>query len=318
MKFAAWVLLPVALLPVPFAPDAVAAESAVLKIDQSPESVRIFAAEGREMVRYQLTRPTQGSAAAAESGCYFHPLATPAGIPVTVVAPADHKHHRGIFLGWVEMHGKKSGDFWGWGEHAPTMGRRIVHRALKEVRSAGEKASFIALNDWRAEEETLLREELHARVQTSHAGTILDLTYTLTPPGDITLARWAFSGFCARLRTDGKARLTSPSGAVTRPSPNHMKPDSDLPDELWYDLSTTLPDGKVVGLAVINHPQNPETLWHNIASITMLNPCIVAPQAIELKANRPLVLRYRVVAHDGEPNKGSLDTAAAEFRATAE
>jgi hypothetical protein len=46
----------------------------------------------------------------------------------------------------------------------------------------------------------------------------------------------------------------------------------------------------------------------------MLNPCIVAPDKVVLKANQPLVLRYRVVAHDGPVRRDQLDRLAAEWR----
>ena len=71
----------------------------------------------------------------------------------------------------------------------------------------------------------------------------------------------------------------------------------------------------MAGVAVINHPQNPPTLWHNHRDIRMLNPCIVAPAEVKLKANEPLVLRYRVVAHDGaSAAPGGSDRLAAEWR----
>jgi len=284
-----------------------------LRIDEMPDAIRVVTANGLELVRYQLTKPTTG-AAASESACYFHPVATPSGTIVTALAPSDHKHHRGIFLGWVEMHGRKDADFWGWGEHAPTAGRKIIHRALKDVNTANGEAHFTAQNEWLAENESLLGEELRAVVRVTKAGTVLDVTYRLTPTDDIALAQWAFSGFCARVRTDGRPTIMAASGKPTLPAPSHLKPESDWPDEPWYDLSTALSDGKSVGLAVINHPENPPTRWHNIAAITMLNPCIVAPAAMQLKSGQPLVLRYRIVAHDGDPNKTALNELAAEFR----
>jgi hypothetical protein len=45
----------------------------------------------------------------------------------------------------------------------------------------------------------------------------------------------------------------------------------------------------------------------------MLNPCIVAPAEVKLKANQPLVLRYRVVAHDGAVPTEALKKLATEW-----
>ena len=94
------------------------------------------------------------------------------------------------------------------------------------------------------------------------------------------------------------------------PNPSHVKPESDWPAAPWYGYTLRLDDGKVAGVAVIDHPQNPRSFWHNHRDVRMLNPCIVAPAAVKLNANEPLVLRYRVVAHDGETPASELGRLA--------
>lgn len=255
--------------------------------------------QGMEVARYQLSKPP-GTALSVDSGCYFHPFATPKGITVTEVGPPDHPHHRGIFLAWVEMHGRQDADFWGWGEHAPKQDRRIVNRSVTNIFTEGVNARFTARNEWLAGADVLVQESLGVNLRSSADANVLELSYTLTADADVTLSRWAFSGFCVRTRKDGELTTSSPSGEVKLPNPGHLKPESDWPAETWYDFTLRLPDGKVAGVAVVNHPQNPPSLWHNHRDIRMINPCIVAPGAVTIKAGRPLVLRYRVVAHDGE------------------
>src|SRR4051812_11135592 len=68
---------------------------------RSKEAVWIQDSNGEEVLRYQLAPPTNRPTA-FESGCYFHPVKTPSGRVLTEVSPADHPHHRGIFLAWVE------------------------------------------------------------------------------------------------------------------------------------------------------------------------------------------------------------------------
>src|SRR5437868_4711487 len=108
----------------------------------------------RETLRYQVLKPAD-SPLTASSACYFHPLTTPKGIVMTDVAPSDHKHHRGIFFAWLEMHGKKDADFWGWGQYAPVKDRVIVNKGVSES-AGGESASFRVSNEWQAEGEVLL------------------------------------------------------------------------------------------------------------------------------------------------------------------
>jgi len=45
----------------------------------------------------------------------------------------------------------------------------------------------------------------------------------------------------------------------------------------------------------------------------MLNPCIVAPGEVKLQGGKPLVLRYRVVAHDGATPTELLNRLAKEW-----
>ena len=164
-------------------------------------------------------------------------------------------------------------------------------------------------------------ERVRAAFRADRKAHVLDLTYTLTPAADLTLSRWAFSGFCVRTLGPAAApQLTAygPGGPVDLPNPSHVKPESDWPAAPWYGYTLKLKDGKTAGVAVIDHPRNPPSLWHNHRDVRMLNPVIVAPKAVTLKANEPLVLRYRVVAHDGQTPGPLLDALAREFRGAGE
>jgi hypothetical protein len=276
--------------------------------------VAVKAPGGRPVLRYVTVRP-KDSNLSVESACYFHPVQTPKGVVLTDVAPDDHRHHRGVFLAWVEMHGKKGADFWGWGQHAPKDGRVIVNRRADIVAEQPGRAELRCRNDWMAEGERVLEEDLRTDVTQRDGCHVIDLTYTLTPDADVKLACWAFSGFCYRGRKDGKVVATGPQGKVDLPDPRHGKPESDWPDAAWYDFTLHLPDGEVAGLAVLNHPKNPPSRWHNHRTARMLNPCIVAPGVVVLTANKPLVLRYRLVAHDGPAPAEVLRKLAREWEA---
>jgi hypothetical protein len=254
-------------------------------------------------VTYQLKKPAD-SKLSVDSACYFHPFTTPSGAVVTDVAPGDHRHHRGIFLAWFDMKGKKDADFWGWGQFAPVKDRVIVNRKAKP----GEIE-----NEWMAEGEVLLKEGLVYAHKIDGAASVLDLTYTLSTDADLKIAKGAFSGFCLRMRKDGKATVEGPEGEVKRPAPHHLKPETDWPAQPWYGVQITLPDGAQVGGAVIDHPKNPPALWHNPVSIRMINPCITAPGDVVIKAGKPLTLRYRVVAWDGNIPREQLSSLAKDW-----
>jgi len=284
---------------------------------RSADAVIITDPRGAEVLRYQL-QPIAGSRLAVQSACYFHPVRTPSGATITDVAPSDHLHHRGIFLAWVEMHGKKDADFWGWGEHAPITNRTIVNRSVKLVRGSGGQGRFEVENEWLADTEPMIHEKLQVSMRQELPANILDLTYTLAPRADVKLSQWAFSGFCVRAPKDGTVEAFGPDGPVLLKNPKHTEPGSDWPDAPWYAYTLKLAGGQKIGVAVLNHTGNPRTLWHNHRDIRMLNPCIVAPQAITLKANEPLILRYRVVLFDGELPSSLLATLSGDYARTGE
>jgi len=274
------------------------------QVQRTPQSVTVKNPAGQSIAQYQLQKPA-GTTLSVDSACYFHPVTTPKGIVVTEIGPSDHPHHRGIFLAWVEMHGKHDADFWGWGEHAPKKDRVIVNSEITDLLSNPSGAGFRAANQWLAETNLVMTEQLRTAVRTEGPANILDLVYTLTPASDLTLSRWAFGGFCVRVRKDGKLEAHGPSGAVTLANPKHTDPATDWPAAPWYGYTLALPDAAVVGAAVIDHPENPRSLWHNHRDVRILSPCIVAPAPVMMKAGTPLVLRYRVVVHDG-PTPGPL------------
>src|SRR5207249_10619251 len=106
----------------------------------------------------------------------------------------------------------------------------------------------------------------------------------------------------------------TPKAPATLPTPIHTKPESDWPAAKWYDFTLTSDDNTQAGLALLDHPQNPPSLWHNHKDIRMINPAITAPGSVTIKAKEPLILRYRVVAHDGAPDPNSLNKLAEEWR----
>src|ERR1051326_5674246 len=121
-----------------------------LRVEQAGDETRIQTADGKPVATY-YRRPPAGTKLVVDSGAFFHPLTTPGGVTVTDLAPGDHPHHRGVFLGWVEMHGVRDADFWGWGEHAPIQGRRIATRSVVPT-SGGLRAE----RDWLADGMVLI------------------------------------------------------------------------------------------------------------------------------------------------------------------
>ena len=129
---------------------------------------------------------------------------------------------------------------------------------------------------------------------------LIDLKYRLTPSENMTLDQSAFGGFCVKSRQDGKRTFFDPKGEVQQPKPHHLKPETDWPNAPFYDYTFTLDNGPTAGIAVVNPSSNPPTRWHNLTSIAMINPCIVAEGPVKITKDKTLKLEYRLIVHDGQ------------------
>jgi hypothetical protein len=287
-------------------------------LEPDPYGPALKTPDGRTVFCYMVRKPEKSNLA-ANSTCCFHPLNTPLGERLTDLAPGDHHHHRGVFLAWHSMEFREKadfsafgptgptrgwtinrGDFWGWGQFAPTDGRVITNRAVELIETDGQHALVQIRNDWLINGRKMMDERTLARVQEKPGAYILDLDYQLTPQVELVLDRAAFSGFCMRGRNDGESWYTSPKGKVELPDPHYSVPELNWPAADWYDYTVRLTNNtRVLGVTVLDQPANPPATWHNPRYVWMLNPCIVAKQPQVFKANTPFHLRYRLVVHDG-------------------
>ncbi len=142
---------------------------------------------------------------------------------------------------------------------------------------------------------------------------VIDLTYRIAPVVDFVLSQTAFGGFAFQAQKYGDSYYSNASGKVDLPSPHYSLPNSDWPSEPWYDYTIKLKsDGKLVGVAVLDHPMNPPTRWHNV--LWMVNPCITSFGPLTIHPSEPLILRYRVVVHDGVTPTDLLQKLSVEWR----
>lgn len=284
------------------------AAAGTMQIRRDADAIRVTRPSGKELLRYQLT-PLDPKTFSVRTAGFFHPIATPSGVVISALAPDDHPHHRGLFLAWVEMRAPTvDADFWGWGKYASTENRRIENVGVDAVaQDAGEGVAFTARNEWLAGDTPVMHETLATHTRIDGDLQVLDLDYTLTPALDITLPRWAFSGFCLRVRKDGTVTAASASGRTDFPTPDPLKPEMNWPDDGWYAYAVVLPDGTKAGAAVMAHPENPPATWHNLVPLRMLNPAISTQGDLALHEKAPLRLRYRVVAFDGDLPRAALD-----------
>ncbi|MEO6803192.1 MAG: DUF6807 family protein [Granulicella sp.] len=266
------------------------------------------------------------------SAAYFDPVNTPSGERVSNAGPDDHPWHRGIFLGPLDSEFRtpvdtskappnhllgafsvKRADFWAWGLYAPRDGRSIQNRDVRLVSADEEHAQLEIHNDWLVDKQKMLVETDEVTVSERDGVYVIDLTYQLAPVVDYVMSQSAFGGFVFQAQKYGESFFSNASGRVDLPGPHYSLTESDWPAEPWYDYSIRLKsDAKLVGVAVIDHPMNPPTRWHN--TLWMVNPCITSYGPITIHPNAPLVLRYRIVVHDGPTPTDVLQKLSVEWR----
>jgi len=290
--------------------------------------------DGRVVWDYMTKKPENIGLTSPSTAC-FHPVNTPSGERITNIAPNDHPHHRGIFFGWMnsEFHepvvygpnappthplkafNVRRADFWAWGTYAPREGRLIQTRELKLVSADAQRATVQIENDWLVDNRRMAGESDTVTTFERDGVYVMDMAYTVKPVVDYELERAAFGGFDLQARKDGDSYYSTAAGKVTRPDPYYSYPESDWPSEPWYDYTIQLANGKVLGAAVIDHPSNPATRWHNSRGLWMLSPTITTFDAVTIHPDAPLTLRYRVVVHDGPPPTELIEKLSQEWRA---
>ena len=275
-----------------------AAESATFRFEPSEHGKTLLTPDGRVVFQYMIQKPEKTNLS-ANSTCCLYPLNSPKGTRVVDLAPGDHRHHRGVFLAWHAMQFTERADFWGWGEMAPTENRKIDNLSLRLVDAETDRANVSAKNAWKIGDRMVLHEECLLTVQEKNTTFVIDFHFRLTPTENMVIDRSAFGGFCVKSRQDGTRTFFNPQGKVDLPPPHHLKPETDWPNAPFYDYTFLLPSGKKAGIMVMSGPENPPTRWHNLLSIAMINPCIVAADSVQIEKGKTLSLKYRLIVHDG-------------------
>ena len=264
---------------------------------------------------------------------FLHPLRAADGTVVTRAYPMediegeskDHPHHRGLWF----SHGDVNGiDFWA-NEPAqePTSRKgQIVLRAVPRIEveesdaaggnTAGQGKVRI-LFDWKTRDGTVLLTE--DRTMVFHAGSInriVDFDLRLTAQADhVTLGDTKEGTFALRVATPMEESRESVQG-VPRTG-TVLAADGRVGEgqvwgtrSRWVDYSGVI-EGKRVGIAVFDHPENPRhpTYWHVrsyglfAANIFGLHNFLSDPSAdgsLRLRRDESLRFRYRVVIHPGD------------------
>jgi len=252
---------------------------------------------------------------------YLHPLNTAEGDRITRLFPMekvdgetkDHPHHRGLWY----THGDVNGvDFW-MNEKVPQKGRHgtIDLEKISKVQGGKKSGTIVSSFIWKAPEgDQLLRESRTMIFYSDPKLRTIDFDVTFTALADSVKFGDTKEGFFAiRLRDELIQRkggtLVNAEGA------NGMRAVWGKPSP-WNDYYGTL-NGKVVGVAILDHPKNPKhpTYWHSrdyglFAANAFGEHDFFADKtrdgSITIKKGEKLRFRYRVVIHPGSAEEAGV------------
>lgn len=240
----------------------------------------------------------------------LHPVIGPGGIRMTRLWPMDasdereardHPHHRSLWM----THGDINGvDFWRALDPQP----KVVHDALLRAEIEGGVAVIQARNRWVAPDGRVHCTDTRTiRFSTRERARMIDYAVSLHA------AQGPFSfganeeGMMA-IRTHPELQLKGPVAKGQAVNSEGVRGPAIWGKRAkWVDYWAPV-DGKVVGVAILDHPANPRhpTWWHaRDYGLITANPSgghdtTGKTGPIRVEAGESLSFRYRFVFHEGD------------------
>ncbi len=185
---------------------------------------------------------------------YFEPLRAPGGHVVTALAPFDHKHHKGI---WIGVEHVNDINFWG-GKYQqqdavePGPAKERIENVSVQT-AAGDHGSHKLLieNVWQGDAGKPVLKEL--TTVTAYPNRLLVFDITLTPAGEAVQFQDTKEGFLAiRVAPTMNGKV---GGVITNAEGDVGEESCWGKTSAWVDYSGPV-DGKIAGVALFDHPGN--------------------------------------------------------------
>jgi Methane oxygenase PmoA len=305
------------------------AASAGVEMKEQPDKVRVEI-DGKLFTEYCYQGATH---------VYFYPLIGPGGVKMTRDWPMqsppgeahDHPHQRSLWF----AHGSVNGaDFWSesasfTGTEKPHPVGAIRHVKFLEVKSGDEQGVIRDQLEWAAPDgSTPLTSVQTLRVyERPETERLFDFEVVLTA-GDKDVVMGDTKEGSMALRIAESMRLSHPKDV---PGEGHMVNDQGQRDgdvwgkrASWVDYSGPV-DGKTVGIAFFDNPQNPRhpTRWHaRDYGLFAANPFCehqmdpTKPEGagdFKIPAGQSATFRYRILLHEGDAAQAKVADRYAEY-----
>ncbi len=242
---------------------------------------------------------------------FLDPVIGPTGQPYTATGKThdptgSHAHHDGL---WVAHNLVDGENYWA------NSGGVIAHEAIEAIEDGPLFARVVARSQWIASGETRLKERRSVTVYRAEPDVrLIDIRLELSPPGDrpVTLAKTSF-GLLA-VRVPATLSVLDGGGAIANARGGVNEREVHLNRAEWLDLSGPVAPETPGGVAILDHPMNPNypTMWH-CRDDGWAGAAVSGVGDVTIPAGGTLAVQYRVVLHRGDAESGRVAAHHAAF-----
>lgn len=250
---------------------------------------------------------------------YIHPLYGLDGRILTEDFPPDHPHHRGVFWAWhqVWLGDKKLGDPWS----AQNFFWDVYDAEILDVDS---KSRALLLHvywksplwtDEDGNKKEFVKETTAIRIHSIQYGIrMIDFEINLLAlEDDIHIGgsedAKGYGGFTTRIILPDGLSFTGTNGSV---EPTNLSVEAGP----WLDFTGDFfQDGNISGLTILCHNSTPgyPQRWILRRKGSAQNPVYPGRHPVLLPRDKPLILNYRLILHQGKLSRDSIDKLQEEY-----
>jgi Methane oxygenase PmoA len=245
---------------------------------------------------------------------YLHPLYSINGDILTEEFPPDHPYHRGIFWTWHQLYvdNNSLGDGWineGISQDVLNVQiKKSIDRAQFNLEVMWKSSTFQNGKPFMDEHTTIIVHQLQSNIRK------IDFEITLKPlvPGfqfGGSADEKGYGGFCARIKLPDSLIFTSENGPTT-------PQDLQIKAGPWMDFSADFgKNSEVSGLTILCHPSTPDypEPWILRQKGSMQNVVFPGQNRISISMDKPVVLRYRLIVHNGNADSLNISGLQLEY-----
>lgn len=252
---------------------------------------------------------------------YMHPLRAPGGHVVSALAPFDHKHHKGIYVGVEKVNGI---NFWG-GKYqqqdavAPGPASERIENVSIEVQPGPNGTQRLLIhNAWQGEEGKVVLHE--KTIVTAYPNRLLVYDISLIAgdaPVNFEDTKEGF--FAIRL---APTMIEKQGGQIVNAEGDVGEANCWGKTSAWVDY-TGMVDGRPVGVALFDHPGNFRKSRYHVRGYGLFSISPFGEKAyskgqseappISLQPGEKLQVTYGLFPHQGDAEKGQVADAYAKF-----